>query len=464
MVITQQGDEEQGNDREMVDLYLQKAVCRKNVGSRNPYVIAKRQLELMHYKADPSFFNPENLQKMMEVAFAPLAFDQMFDPQFGSPMYHGVFFDTLQLAEICQRQYDQSVRLLLLDPARKVGAMPPDYCSGITRSNEPNDKINGKTIQYRNSDADAKANYGLEFNDPLQGCLLDCWFIAALSSLAWVETISTAKIGGRKLVKAPPAIFYPPSTWPAKRTITTNLKFYTDKETGKKAFYTHTPDVFTYYEGWPLFYEKCYASYWQQKRTPPFSQIDTPDYSCLSTGSPFTATMDLTGLQVTDATVKYTVNYFGADINHDNEEQIVEDIRAKACDSAQNLSNGLFLPTWKPVTTYTYLSASSVPAIANQNRGANVAYDNAGIAANHAFSILGVYQHTDGKQYIVLRNPWGAYGERTRFNAYCQGYYLALSKEKLGTAYVNDPAAAGIFALGSYCFLRYFEAFGWAPP
>jgi hypothetical protein len=434
---------------------------RANVGARNPFIIALRKLELTHFEITPHFLMHTNLKQMMKAAFKNIPYEKMFDPKFGSPVYYGIYQATVRLAESCPKRYADVIPLLKKDPARKTAA-PPPYCANMTKSAGQYGTINGNPTQYVNTNAN-RINGGVEFNDPVQGCIPDCWLISALSSVAWAEMNGLLPT---KLSKVLPARVYPPSTWPVVKPITTTLSFYTDTAM-TVPYYAHTnPTMITrynanYYECWPSFYEKCFAGYYSKQRIPPFTGIaDPPDYSNINYGSSFAATQDLTGNTMNGNTEKCTINYIVNGPGPDNDAQIIEDIRIGACNGAA-LGNGVFIATNKPATAYTYLTADVVPALANQARfGSNVVYDSPGLAANHAYSILGLYQVSATKKYVVLRNPWGFAGDTASFNAYSQGY-LANLPALPNASYINNLGAEGIFGLQSLCFMRYFEQFGW---
>jgi len=452
-------------DNEMIERINIKEipVFRQNVGARNPFVIAKRKLQMMD--RDVSEYTPEDLPEMMEIAFPDYVYEELFDPKFGSPVYHGIFFATLRLAKVCPKQYAESLYILQKDPARKTGEIPI-YCKGIKKSQGRKTEIPaGRPLKYRDT-AGNQINFGLGFNDPEQGCIADCWLISALSSVAWAETNAFP----RKLSKTTPIYLYAPKTDTTfyRSQITTSMDFFTD-DAGSIPYYAKTNKNNlnpAFYECWPSFYEKCFAGYVQKNRVPDltplpyhFDRNDNPEYSCLNFGSSFLATEDLTGMNVIHSTntIKNTEDYLGGS-NPDSDDQIIEDIRINAC-NGQALDDGVFIPTTKPSTTYTYLSENDVPNAANHAKygGSIVTYcAYPGLPANHAFSILGVYQLNPQTQYIVLRNPWGT-DSVSQYDAYTQAHLTT----DLPAPLPPNPGSEGIIGLESECFMRYFESFGW---
>jgi len=82
--------------------------------------------------------------------------------------------------------YGEMLGILSRDPARNLGpgVIHPE-CPYRVKSANQSGIIDGVPVQYR--DLTAGLNDGIEFNDPVQGCVADCWLIAALSSVALVE-------------------------------------------------------------------------------------------------------------------------------------------------------------------------------------------------------------------------------------------------------------------------------------
>lgn len=164
-----------------------------------------------------------------------------------------------------------------------------------------------------------------------------------------------------------------------------------------------------------------------------------------------------------EATIKYTTDYFAL-----GAARLVTDL-ATICSGT--LGNGKFIPTKRPVTTYTYLTKDAAAA-GNLGTGPDPVYDKPGIPANHAFSVLGLYQYSTSKKYVVLRNPWGYIDcdpdNPMTFNSDVQ-QYLATSLPYIGSTtyirqYLNGYYGEAIFGLEISCFMRYFEAFCWVSP
>jgi len=125
-------------------------------------------------------------------------------------------------------------------------------------------------------------------------------------------------------------------------------------------------------------------------------------------------------------------------------------------------------PVVKAQTNYPAVAWTHNPLDKTDIIPAGVFYRDDVIVANHSYTILGVYP-SNGKRYIVLRNPWGQKsGDPKRTcdpltDPYqCKGILAdtAFAKGKwLGKA-LEDPSD-GIFALDADVFQQYFAEFGW---
>jgi hypothetical protein len=107
--------------------------------------------------------------------------------------------------------------------------------------------------------------------------------------------------------------------------------------------------------------------------------------------------------------------------------------------------NSLSYKTFNPMVAWTYSSAAAAPTPIN--------YSTASIVANHCYSILG-WSYANNQEYIVLRNPWGAYEATLDVEG---GSWTAYN----GTFWDTVPLSSrGIFALRADTFKAYFAGFG----
>ena len=90
------------------------------------------------------------------------------------------------------------------------------------------------------------------------------------------------------------------------------------------------------------------------------------------------------------------------------------------------------------------------------------------IAANHCYSILGVYQNA-GNNYVVLRNPWGYSDPTSPALTLGPGPWIYVNRlfdtsgnpdHRFRTVTFDFTLADGIFALEASQFASYFYGFG----
>ena len=270
------------------------------------------------------------------------------------------------------------------------------------------------------------------YNDPVQGDLPDCYLIAALSSLAFLNMIP-AKL--TLPAPEPPNTFSftfynPPATAPVKDDVPVKITYNLPLEKPNGIY--HYSRSFTAGEIWIAMYEKAYAR-WINRRAG--TDSDTPDYKIICQGDPMFALMNLTGWKFS-ATSRFST--LGL-----SETQIYDKINA-VC-----RTSGIYRTTTKPMVAYTY-----DPRIEPQP----ITYTDATIVGNHAYSVLGV--HTIGSEkYIVMRNPWGQKDPNSTglpSGALASGPWYQ-------NANLADPNDA-CFALKASVFKVYFKGFGWIYP
>jgi len=322
-------------------------------------------------------------------------YEELFDPKFGSPLYACVELDK------------ETQKKVAATSARKIQAARSvaDISAGSTVWVDPGDFF----------------EEGTEITDPVQGALGDCYFIAALASVAWARPYVIAqrnRATGKKQNEFVDMIeFYKSGKW-------------TKVEVSELMPLTSPGNIFMYArsaetgEIWPAVYEKAYAK-WRTN-----DSGDQPNYNPIAGGDPVGALQTLTGLTPTYISTSSL-----------SAHEIWQKVRA----------NCISMKTFNPMVAWTYGSAPS-PA---------VNYNNAHLAANHAYSILG-WQYANNQEYIVLRNPWGSYEATLNvdggtWTAWDQPYYGGLGWWRPIPMSTND----GIFSLRSDTFKAYFAGFGW---
>jgi hypothetical protein len=277
---------------------------------------------------------------------------------------------------------------------------------------------------------------GANPDDVVQGCIPDCYYLASLYSLAWVNPAAITN-------QNPPfgfTFYYPPNTpdntspnpKPAPPVSVKGplpLKKITqpDGNVGYQFVYARSTTPST--EIWPAIYEKAYAKFINLPSAD--GDADHPDISKIGEGSPFQTLVNLTGLNLAlDDTTSLTANYATGD-------DIFTKIQSSMCTGGTKKAS-------RPGVAFTY-------------RNGNYSEDK--LVANHTYSILGWHQENT-KNYIVLRNPYGPtwYKDPKMYDdqgSLAKGGWAPLP---LGRRLDKDD---GIFGLRADLFRTYFEAFNW---
>jgi len=253
-----------------------------------------------------------------------------------------------------------------------------------------------------------------EFHDPVQGALGDCYFIAALSAVAWARPYV--------IVQRTRA------TGPTSPSFVDRIDFYaagsaTPVEVSELLPVGASTHHWIYArssetgEIWPAVYEKAFAK-WKTSNT-----TDRPDYGPIAGGWPVQATVELTNL----TGVTRTCSDHSAD-------DLWSMVRA----------NSLSRRTINPMTAWTFCTPTPP-----------VDYGGSGLVGYHAYTVLG-WAYVGSTQYVVLRNPWGYNGSVVdalpgSWQAYEQTFWRTVSLN-----------AGGVFAIPASTFKRYFWQLGWA--
>jgi hypothetical protein len=306
---------------------------KPDIGVINPYalveVILKRRVNWGRI-ADP--------QKLLEETLE-MPYEKLFDPKYGSPLYAGTKFEPETM----------SLKRVEIPPTAK----------GAQRALV---EVGDTTVWVDPGDFFEEA---AELSDPIQGAVGNCYFISALSSVAWARPYVIAQRTR--------------ATGVEQQQFVDMIEFYKEGKAEKVEVTELLPlispgNIFIFArssepgEIWPAVYEKAFAK-WKTK-----DPGDNPDILKTARGDPVGALALLTGM-----TPYYYVN---SDLSEDKIWQIVS-------------QNCFRRKTFNPMVTWTW--DSSPP-------GCN--YSNAHIVASHAYSILGC-QYANTQRYIVLRNPWG---------------------------------------------------------
>jgi hypothetical protein len=252
-----------------------------------------------------------------------------------------------------------------------------------------------------------------EYFDPVQGGLGDCYFIAALSAVAWSRPYAIMQ-RARSIGAGPQAFvdridFYSNGV----KSIEVSERVPLMKST-HAWIYARSSEAG---EIWPAVYEKAFAKWKTGDPT------DEPNYGPIAGGWPVQATTELTNL----TGVTRTCSSLTAD-------QIWSAVR----------SNSLSYRTFNPVTAWTFC-VSPAP----------VDYTGTGIVGYHAYTVLG-WAFVNNIKYVVLRNPWGHNGPVINS---LPGNWSAYDVSFWRSVQLN---AGGVFAIPVDTFKKYYWQFGWA--
>ena len=254
-----------------------------------------------------------------------------------------------------------------------------------------------------------------ELDDPIQGGLGDCYFIAALSSVALSKPYSIINAAM-------------PSAYGNKTSPIHQIKFYKNKVAKNievsEAVPVRSSDKGWIYarsfdngEIWPAVMEKAYAK-WRTDNT-----TDFPNYLPIAGGWPDDASAELIG-----GTVSWKSH------SNTSAEDLYTFVR----------QNSLGGRTFNPMSCWTYPS---------QPAGTN--YNSANVVANHAYSVLG-WDYYNNKKYIVLRNPWGSH-HATLNTMMVSWLTSSLWGSKIEFVPMNTK---GMFAMEIATFKQYFSGTG----
>lgn len=276
-------------------------------------------------------------------------------------------------AEVVGNQVHLVLRLPSQDRLQRLARV---FSKSVLAKIAPDPATVGKSSDWTPPDAswgDAGRffNETSEFFDPIQGAVANCYFIAALSAVAWAMPFRI-----RHLTRA---------TGQAQESFINLIQFFKPDSGGqldKEIEVTDTVPLnagggFLYArsseagEIWPAVYEKAYA------KLKAGTTSDHPDILATAWGDCVWATAQLTG-----GRREY---HNSADNSGDALWDIVR-------------ANSLSHRTFNPMTAWTYSSGDAAPK--------KVVYADANVVGSHCYTILG-WDYRDGRKYIILRNPWG---------------------------------------------------------
>ncbi|WP_062057539.1 C2 family cysteine protease [Cellvibrio sp. OA-2007] len=254
-----------------------------------------------------------------------------------------------------------------------------------------------------------------EINDPIQGSIANCYFIAAMSSVAWSRPYAIANV-------------VRPSAWGDDESPIHRVTFFKNGtgsgesvEVGERVPVVQGSNSWRYArsrdvgETWPAILEKAFAK-WKTGNT-----TDFPDYGPMAYGNAVLACAEI---------VRGAQNY--RNNSEHSADALIQSVRA----------NSLGGRTFNPMVAWTHGESP-----------AGTDYGSARVVGNHAYSILG-WAWSNNTYYIVLRNPWGTHeatldvlpGNWSSTNVYS-------AQMPLNTD--------GVFAMKIGTFKQYFAGLGW---
>jgi hypothetical protein len=336
-------------------------------------------------------------------------YQQLFDPKHGSPLYSHAQYEP-QTKTMKARSTERLHAQLLAPDARSAAA------GGYS--------LRRTSLAWK--DPGTFFNHAPDFTAPVQGSLPDCHFISAMASLAWANPFAFQHVirpaqqndaihPGGTFARIP--FFRGPGVASNTVEVTELLPLLEPGNVYQYARSGHTGET------WPAVYEKAWVKWFTN------NPGDRPDYSMVTGGDPVYDLVSLTGLTPAYVSTQTSTG-----------DQIWDDVRAHCRGSW----------TFDPMVACTYASDAAAPTPIN--------YDSAGLVAWHCYAILG-WQYTDGRKYIVLRNPWGYHegtldvdnGPWTSFDQFEGGLVV-------GTLSLPEN---GVFALRADTFQQYFASYGW---
>lgn len=262
-------------------------------------------------------------------------------------------------------------------------------------------------------------NEATEFFDPVQGAVANCYFIAALSAVAWAKPYQI-----RHLTRA---IGQPQDSF------TNLIRFYKPDSGGvvdKEIEVTDRVPVnssgnFIYArssesgEIWPAVYEKAYAKLLTGVTH------DYPNILATAWGDCVWATAQLTGGR------RY---YYGTPSL--SADQLWDLVRAHSSGKR----------TIEPMTAWTYPSGDAAPK--------KVDYSTGNIVGSHCYTVLG-WDYYNNKKYILLRNPWGNTEASVATHSGTVWVYDVSWWRPINMAVID-----GTFAIEAWAFKAYFAGIG----
>lgn len=400
-------------------------VSRVGIGARNPYAVYRSMyqedpftpsaadiVEGIEHLIDPAVAR-ELLGKLCTVDGCFLPYEKLFDPVYGSCLFCK---ETIKEARRIKSNEIASVRLSLSNSSRddSHGSSESDNRAGAggicvidhwdPATPPPVDEPSTIVQQWLGTNT---RNPGFPdevhpaYDDPLQGGVTDCYFIAAISSIAWYyynfPPDPLDQVGPIVSHPANPITFKKTGTVysisgtgiaPKANTTPVNIDYTLPKDSGEHFAGAKPKNGVSC---WVPYYEKAFARYLETINEMPAQPPNNPNICAIPCGDPGET---LRALLHKDSVQRFTMGSidpnFKDTVWSELTLKVVESppIPKRPADAARR--------TIVPAVARTYTTAPS-----------GCDYDSCLIAGAHAYSLLGVVEDSLKKRYVILRNPWG---------------------------------------------------------
>ncbi len=254
-----------------------------------------------------------------------------------------------------------------------------------------------------------------EFNDPIQGALGDCYYIAALSSVSWARPYAIVNMVRASSLGNDSSPIHRVELYKDGKGTSHKIEVSEKVPVSKNShnwIYARSLDAG---ETWPAIMEKAYAK-WKTKNT-----TDQPPYAPIAGGDPVRSCAEI---------ISGTRHYIWNSTKTGNE--LWSYVR----------QNSLSRRTINPMVAWTYGSSPS-----------GLDYHSANVVGNHAYSVLG-WNYKNGTKYIVLRNPWGTKHATLDTQV---GHWYAYETSYWARIPLNQN---GVFSMKATTFKKYFAGIG----
>ncbi|PKL70512.1 MAG: hypothetical protein CVV30_03935 [Methanomicrobiales archaeon HGW-Methanomicrobiales-1] len=486
------------------------------VGERNPFAVYRiiHNIHPIHHtKSGPLSHLDPVVKLFSEMTFeevrncltglanSDLTYDQLFDPRWGSCLFCQKTIDAVRMKHI---HVEANPDTIVPDQKSKsssetystnalVGG-PPDYlkCTQnlanatweLKDRTKPNDPAslpwNWMTPIPNPIYYDCLAMIPPWYGDPYQGDVLDCYLLAALSSIAWYYAAN--KPVTKNKIDADPTMaikFLKTDNTPIQvvsnqvlGTVVTDYSLPLDPQSLPVGAKTKTG------VSWVPFYEKAFTRYLETIGTivPP-SDPYHPDICRIPCGD---AGETLRALMNRNTNYLKIHDMKGKPIGSDERDPIKVWTKLKGICETLTISKTAQWNAWKakyPAVAWTnctrdpdlYQDPPPHPDCAAPH-GSGVEYVSDPITASHAYSLMGLHM-LNSVQYVIFRDPWGeSYGYDPEQTAYSLSPGPLIFYSILDTAGVRYSPTIfdgqqrplnGVFALKIEDFVKFFAAFSW---